>query len=46
MNSPSASIFAAPLMVSSAGWPISISVPRHRLRVLAMMRAVPIQEAM
>src|SRR2546427_2698705 len=38
--------FLAPVIVSSAGWPISISVPRQVFFVFAMIVAVPMSDAM
>ncbi len=41
VNNPSWIILLAPVMISSAGWPTSTSVPCHVSLLLAMMAAVP-----
>ena len=46
MNRPSRIIAAAPEMISSAGWPTSISVPCQRSRFFAISSALPAQAAM
>src|SRR6266849_9912174 len=46
VNRPSLSMAAAPAPISSAGWPISISVPCQRCRFSAISVAVPSHEAM
>ena len=45
-NSPSSSMARAPSVVSSAGWPMNISVPFHWLFIAAICWAAPIQAAM
>ena len=46
VNNPSLIMAGAPEMVSSAGWPINMSVPCHVSLLCTMIAAVPSRDAM